>query len=91
VSRGYFDQPEGGIEQWTFGAAPAEVRQQWPKFRVPRFPRTLSQWANTLVDTGFTIERVGEPCPSDELIERFPSFRDERMVPLFLHLRCRRP
>lgn len=91
VCGAYFDQPEGEVEQWSFSAAPAEVREQWPKFSVPRFPRTLSQWINMLLDAGFRIERTAEPSPDDELIKRLPSFRDERIAPYFLQFRCRRP
>ncbi|HUO67233.1 MAG TPA: methyltransferase domain-containing protein, partial [Gammaproteobacteria bacterium] len=65
--RGYFERAEF-VEQWTFGAAPPEERAKWPLFTVPSFHRTLGDYLNTMLDAGFAIERVGEPCPSDEVL-----------------------
>ena len=50
----------------TAAAAPEHVKQGLPKFLVPRFTRTMSQWLNLLIETGFRIERVEEPRPSDD-------------------------
>jgi len=86
----YFDPPRGEIDEWIFGAAPAEVRQGLKPFRMPRFFLTLSDWMNTLLETGFRIERLGEPCASEELARREPHVADTRVVAYFLHLRCRK-
>jgi SAM-dependent methyltransferase len=87
----YFRNLDGDVVEWTFGAAPPEERARWPRFRVPRFTRTLSQWFNLLVDAGFAIERVGEPTVSDELARRRPDVQDHQVVAYFLHVRCRKP
>jgi hypothetical protein len=34
---------------------------------------------------------VSEPSPTDEAIRVCPSVQDARVVPLFLHIRARRP
>ncbi|MDQ3252695.1 MAG: methyltransferase domain-containing protein, partial [Acidobacteriota bacterium] len=64
----YFRDSDGEITEWLFGAAPPEAHQGLPKFRTPRFTRTLSQWLNFLVETGFATERIEEPRPSDETV-----------------------
>src|SRR4029453_16565695 len=59
---GYFRGFNGEISEWLFGAAPPEVTAGLPKFKTPRFSRTISHWLNLLVDIGFDLERVEEPC-----------------------------
>lgn len=88
---GYFQELRGKVEEWSFSAAPAEAKSRFPKFKVPRFNRTLSSWLNTLLDAGFTIERVGEPSPSDETARACPHVQDAQVVPYFLHVRVRKP
>jgi ubiquinone/menaquinone biosynthesis C-methylase UbiE len=88
---GYFSKLDGEIAEWSFSAAPEEVRRGLPKFKVPRFTRTLSQWLNLLLDAGFRIERVEEPCPSNVVVERCPQVQDAQIFPYFLHVRVRKP
>ncbi|MEW5825913.1 MAG: class I SAM-dependent methyltransferase [Candidatus Bipolaricaulota bacterium] len=87
---GYFDKLDGKVEEWTFSAAPDEVRRTVPKFRVARFNRPLCEWLNLLLDVGFTIERMGEPCPSDDMVARAPHLQDAQVIPYFLHIRVRK-
>ena len=61
------------------------------KFKLPRFTRTVSQWLNLLVDTGFLLERVAEPCPSDATVRACPDVQDAQVVAYFLHMRVRKP
>ena len=61
------------------------------KFRTPRFTRTVSQWLNFIVDTGFHLERVEEPRPSDETVRECPDVQDAQVVAYFLHIRARKP
>ena len=86
----YFRNLEGEVEEWLFSAAPPQVREGLPKFQVPRFTRTLSQWLNLLVETGFVLERVEEPRPSDEVVRARPEIQDAQVVAYFLHLRARK-
>ena len=88
---GYFDRADGDISEWIFGAAPAEVRKTLPKFKTPRFTRTISEWLNLLVRTGFLADEMGEPRPSDETVEECPDMQDAQVVAYFLHIRVRKP
>ena len=87
----YFDNVDGEVEQWMFHAAPEELKAKYEKFNVPRFHRTPSWWLNTLIATGFVIEQIAEPRPDDEAVARWPTLRDEQIMPLYLHVRARRP
>lgn len=86
----YFTELEGDIEEWIFGNAPDELKNRFPKFRVPRYTRTLSYWINTLIAEGFAIELLHEPVPSDEVIRQYPALQDSQVVAYFLHVRCRK-
>ena len=87
----YFERVEGEVIEWLFSSAPPEAKQGLPPFRTPRFTRTLSEWLNLLFDTGFALERVGEPCPSDETVLVCPNIQDAQVVAYFLHIRARKP
>ena len=88
---GYFHGLEGEVSEWTFFAAPPEVREKAPPFRVPLFTRTLGGWLNLLVGTGFVLERFGEPYPDDEAVRERPGLQDAQIVAYFLHVRARKP
>lgn len=87
----YFRNLDGEVSQWLFSAAPLELRQRLRKFRIPRFTRTLSQWFNLLVATGFHVERIEEPRPSDEAVHHYPTIQNAQIVAYFLHVRARKP
>ncbi|HEY0738889.1 MAG TPA: methyltransferase domain-containing protein [Herpetosiphonaceae bacterium] len=87
----YFQGRDGEISEWLFSAAPPEVTQGLTKFRIPRFTRTLSQWLNLLIASGFVIERVEEPRPGDEVVAARPELQDAQVVSYFLHVRVRKP
>ena len=86
---GYFvDQPY--VEHWRFkgGPAPKDARP----FAVPVFPRTLSEYVNTLVSTGFALEELEEPRPSEEACKGHPWLRRWRdHATLFLYVRAVKP
>jgi hypothetical protein len=87
----YFRNLEGEISEWLFGAAPPEVKQGYPKFKTPRFTRTVSKWLNLLIETSFMLERIEEPRPSDETVRACPDLQDAQAVAYFLHIRARKP
>jgi SAM-dependent methyltransferase len=87
----YYRGLEGEVMEWLFGAAPPEVKEGLPKFHVPRFHRTLSQWLNLIVEAGFRLERVEEPRPDDETVRQCPDLQDAQVVSYFLHIRVRKP
>src|SRR5262249_11995738 len=72
----YFHDLNGEVSEWIFSAAPSDVIESLPKFRTPRFTRTLGQWLNLLIETGFWLERVGEPRATDETILACPKLQD---------------
>jgi hypothetical protein len=53
--------------------------------------RTLSSWLNRIVETGFVLERFGEPCPGDEAVRERSGLQDAQVVAYFLHVRARKP
>lgn len=87
----YFRNSNGEIEQWLFSTAPPEIVENTPPFKIPVFSLTVSQWVNLLIAAGFVIERVEEPCPSDDAIRACPAIRDARVTAFFLHIRVRKP
>ncbi|MBV9102137.1 MAG: class I SAM-dependent methyltransferase [Candidatus Eremiobacteraeota bacterium] len=86
----YFERAEF-IEEWTFTAAPEAERSRYPPFRVPVFHRTLADCLNGVLDTGFRIERIAEPSPSDEQIREHPRLQTMRVTATLLHVLCRKP
>lgn len=87
----YFRELNGEMSEWIFSAAPHEVVAGLPRFKVPQFTRTISQWLNLTIDAGFAIERVGEPRPDDEAVREWPNVQDAQVVAYFLHIRARKP
>lgn len=87
----YFDDTDNEVDTWWFSAAPAEERTQVPPFRTLRIHRTLSQWVEMLVEAGLAIEKFAEPRASEELAAAVPIVEDTRAIPLFLHIRARKP
>ena len=86
----YFRNLNGEITEWLFGAAPAEVKRGLRKFKSPLFSRTLSQWLMMLIGTGFVLEWIGEPRPTDETVRECPDMQDAQVVAYFLHIRGRK-
>ena len=91
IVRNYFKKVNGELEEWIFGAAPKDMTEKMRKFRIPRFTRTLSEWLNLLIKTGYILEEFCEPYADDETLVRFPEEYDSRIIPYFLIIRCRKP
>lgn len=87
---GYFDNIDGRVDRWWFGAASQEERARVPPFQEPRFHRTLSAWINLVVASGFMVECLGEPYADEATAAAVPAVADTRMAPLFLHVRGRK-
>lgn len=86
----YFKEVNGTLDEWLFKAPPA-LNYNFPKFKIPRFTKILSQWVNLLIQAGFILEMMLEPFPDDEAIARHPELQDAQVVAYFLHIRCRKP
>jgi len=86
----YFTSNHGVVTEWIFDGVDMSLLKNGAMFRTPIFRRPISDWFNTLIRSKFTIERVSEPCPSQEVVDRFPSIDGSRIVPFFLIIQCRK-
>jgi ubiquinone/menaquinone biosynthesis C-methylase UbiE len=81
----YFED-KSWVEYWRFskGPAPKDIE----RFAVPRFPRTLSEYVNTLIKAGFILKRIKEPRPSQQMCKKHPwlqKWRDHATLYLYMH------
>lgn len=51
---------------------------------VIKYHRTLETIINTAIDTGFTIQQIAEPKPSEEILKESPEMKDEMRRPIFI-------
>src|SRR6266516_2434458 len=51
---------------------------------VLKYHRTVVTHLNTLIDAGFTITKLSEPQPTQEMLDKHPEMRDETRRPMFL-------
>jgi SAM-dependent methyltransferase len=78
-------------ETWTFGAAPAEVRERHRPFTITYIRRTLTGWLSAVLAVGLTIEAIAEPHADEETAAAHPEVADTRIIPYFLVIRARKP
>lgn len=77
-------------ETWTFGAAPPELRDRHPPFRITYARRTLAGWITAVLDAGLALEAVDEPRADEETAITRPEVADTRIAPYFLIVRARK-
>ena len=83
---------EGPItERWTFGAAPADVRERHEPFTITYARRTLAGWLNAVAAAGLAIEAIAEPRADEQTARDHPEVADTRIAPYFLIVRARKP
>lgn len=87
----YFKNENGKIDEWIFRSAPFQLKHSLPKFKTPKFTRTLTQWVTYILEAGYVIEQLNEPYPDDETVRLQPTLQDSQLVAYFLHIRCRKP
>ena len=68
-----------------------ERETTWFVEGVKIYHRTFSTVINTLVDAGFTVERLVEPVPTAEMLREYPDYADLLHKPDFLLVRARKP
>jgi SAM-dependent methyltransferase len=68
----------------------AEYSSEWFVDDVKRYHRMFSTIVNTLADAGFTIEKMIEPLPDDELLAKYPDYYDLFHRPDFLIVRVKK-
>jgi hypothetical protein len=81
---------DGEINQCLFATVPRAVKQQTPPFKIPLFTRTISQWVNLLIETGFGIECVAEPRPKEATVYACPAIQGAQVIAYFLCLQVRK-
>lgn len=85
----YFDR-EPWLERWGFSGTPDS--EEGGVFAVPAFPRTLSDYVNALMRTGFVLEELGEPRVSEGAVRLHPYMQGWRdHAPLFFYVRAAKP
>lgn len=86
-----------GTQDWIYDAAGQPLH--WPVDRyfsegvrdavflgekVTKYHKTLTTYINTLLKSGFRIDEVVEPEPSQEALESYAGMKDELRRPIFL-------
>ncbi len=67
-----------------------ERESVWFVDDVKKYHRTFSTIINTLIEVGFTVEKMIEPLPTDEILEQYPEYKDLFHKPDFLLLRVKK-
>ena len=57
---------------------------------VKKYHRTFSTLVNTFIEIGFVIEKMIEPIPTEEMLEKYPDYKDLLHKPDFLIVRVRK-
>ena len=84
---GYFEEGQM-VDRWIFGAAPAEMRERHEPFTITWSRRTVSNWINLVIASGFAIEHVAEPSADEATAAAHPDVADTRIVPYCLIIRA---
>jgi ubiquinone/menaquinone biosynthesis C-methylase UbiE len=101
ASLGWWNGAPDGIPRLQvaryFSETPRLSRWRFPgmgeaTFAVPRFPRTLSRYVQSLTDAGFQPDALGEPRPTAAACRRYPELLPWReQAAAFLHVRASLP
>lgn len=67
-----------------------ERNTTWFIDNIKIYHRTFSTIINTLLEAGFSIERIMEPLPTKELLEKYPEHKDLLHKPDFLLCKARK-
>ncbi len=67
-----------------------ERESVWFVDNVKKYHRTFSTIVNTLLEVGFSIERMTEPLPTKEILEKYPWYDDLLHKPDFLLIKVRK-
>lgn len=87
----YFADIDGRVEEWAFSSVPRSEQAAIPRFQVPRFHRTISQWVDMIGAGGLYVEKLGESMADLVSAAAEPIIADTRIAPIFLHFRARKP
>jgi 2-polyprenyl-3-methyl-5-hydroxy-6-metoxy-1,4-benzoquinol methylase len=89
---GWVVDGEGRRISWSLDryADEGAREESWFVSGVRKVHRTFSTLINGLIDAGLVVDRVLEPVPGDDWLDRHPDARDERRRPVFLLVRARK-
>ena len=62
----------------------------WFVDHVQVYHRTFSSIVNTLIEAGFSIEKMIEPLPTEQLLAQYPDYKDLLHKPDFLLLKAKK-
>lgn len=62
----------------------------WFYENIIKYHRTFSTIINVLIDSGFTIEKVLEPIPNEEVMIKYPEYKDNYHRPDFLLIKAQK-
>ena len=60
----------------------------WNNEIVQKYHRTISELINGLVETGYKIDKIEEPTPSKEAIEKVPKYIYQYDRPYFIFIKA---
>ena len=67
-----------------------ERESVWFVDNVKKYHRTFSTIVNSLIEVGFCIEKMIEPLPTEELLEKYPDYKDLFHKPDFLLIKVKK-
>ena len=67
-----------------------EKESRWFVDGIKKYHRMFSTIINTLTEAGFTIEKLVEPHPDEELLRKYPDYSDNLHKPDFLIVKAKR-
>lgn len=67
-----------------------ERESVWFVDNVKKYHRMFSTIVNTLIETGFHMEKMIEPVPTEELLEKYPDYADLYHKPDFVIIKARK-
>lgn len=67
-----------------------ERKSTWFVDGVEKYHRTFSTIINTLTETGFSIVKMLEPLPTEEILKQYPEYKDLYHRPDFLLLKLKK-
>lgn len=65
-----------------------ERESTWFVDNVKKYHRTFSSIVNTLIEVGFSINKMIEPLPTEEILSQYPAYKDLFHKPDFLLVKC---
>ena len=64
--------------------------QTWFIDGVQKYHRTLSIYVNVLLECGFSISKILEPMPTEQMIEKYPAVAVHKIRPPLLVIKAQR-